>query len=487
MSVVPDSIWDISNPTMPLNDGTVDYEMLAYENHGADVTGRTDYRLWSTDTESFYIPSSARLEVHFKLTTAANGSYTFNAPDQRPALASNGYCLFEDARLRVQDVEIAHVQKPGRVAHANNLLMADREWVQSIGENAHYFLDDVSDLHDAANMIHTAPIVSSLAAAVSGTGQYFKTLSNNTSAAVGTGVNAVPAFTSALANERFDETFKRKVDRQLSLPATGFQVLQLPLKDIFPVLNTNRVIKGSKLEFELNKINNVKEALYGDSGDDTKIVIGRIRLWIARVKPSFSVLASVNEALKATPKVEHVYENMKLYTYPYSDASSGEKVWQLVHRQNKPTKVAVWFQFNARYVTAELNPLKFDLLGAGDASVINRLELRHNGKQVPNVVYDPQADYTRILEEIYRVSNVDKENSHCINHKNWKSMFPIFIFDTSQLDGSAYESRTQSVLELMWTLSATTDAGLYTVNALVYSEMKAVYNYSDGITTLRSS
>lgn len=490
--VMMGSAWDIANPTIRPHDGTVDFEYMVYENHGADVTGRTDYRLWSTDTESFFLPESAVLEVKFRVKSSANGNASSLLADQQRALASCGWYLFEDARLVVQDQELAHVVKPGKVAHMHMLLHSDRTHIQSVQEQSHIYIDEVSDAGSVDLMNRTTDGVASgtITSRASAVGSYYENIYDFRGATAGPGSTGVFFGLSATANTvqniKFDPSFKSKVDRQVAV-GTDYQTIRLPLKQIFPLLETGRVIKGSKFEIQLNKISNVKEALYHDNGAvDSEIIINRVRLFMARVRPSFDTLAKVNIALKNTPKVEHVYEHMKLYSYPYPDTSSGEKVFQLVTKQNKPTKVVIGFQFSSRSQNEKLNPLKYDLLGSSDSCLINRIELHHNGKRVPNIVYDPSTDYTRILDEIYRVGNVQQDDAHAITHKNWKTMYPLFVFDCSQLEGTAYETRTQSVLELFWTLSDSPPSN-YTVFALVYSEMKATYNYSDGTTTIRTS
>lgn len=484
------SMWDVGVPQKLMEDGTIDWELTSYENHGADVLGRTDYRLWSTDQSSYFVPRSAHLQVDFTVTSSTGASDVSVLQDKQRVLCSNGFYLFEDARLLVQDVEQHHIIKPGKAAHMNMLLEAGQEYMDSIANNAHIYLDRVSDLGATGTpVVQAIDPVEGLTGAtgLSPVGMYYETQYQREQ--VGADSSHI-GVTSVNKNPNFDESFKRKLDRQVSA-GSGYQQAFLPLRHIFPSLDTDRVLQGSKIEVQLNKINNVKEALFGDNGSDaSQIKIKRVRLWIARVRPSFDALAKAQEMIKASPKVDHEFENFRMYTYPYTSVASGEQVWQLVHKQNKPTKVLIGFQFQARTSNEKLNPLKFDLLGDESTTpqgIINNIYMRHNGKQVPNQVYDPTADHTRILQELYRVANSDTDPSisSCITYENWREMYPLFVFDLSALEGSAYESRSQSVLDLYWTLSTAAKAN-YTVFALVYSEAKATYDYSSGVTTVRT-
>jgi len=223
-----------------------------------------------------------------------------------------------------------------------------------------------------------------------------------------------------------------------------------------------------------------------DSGT-AQIQIQRVRMWIARVRPSFDALAKVEKQIAAKPVVEHKYDNVKLYTLNKTTAA-GEQNWQLVHKSSRPTRVIVGFQFANRNTLEELNPLEFDLLGAVGASVINRVELRMNGKQVPNIVYDPSYDHARIVQELYRLggADVDASTSSCITYDNWKLLYPLFGFDLSQQEGAAYESRSTAVLDLIWNLSSAANSA-YNVVALVFSEGSAYFDHSSGVSTIKTA
>ncbi len=481
-------IWDVANPIAMMPKTTIDLQHMYYENAGGDVSAQTNYRVYTTDESSYYYLPSAHLQVDFSLTQAGGAALT---EAQQTAIASNGWCLFEDVRLKFQDNEVMHVQKPGKVSHMVNLIEKGKNYIETVGENAHYFLDSVSDNADLIGTVrvaYTAPVVG--ASTTVGTTpvsmvdevQYVRTV-------VGGGCTNA-AVTSATKNPYYDPAMRRKIDRVLEA-GTGDQKLFLPCADILPILMTDRVVRGSRIELELNKISNAAEALFGLT-TDAKLTIKRVRLWMARVKPSLQALARVESQIASNPVVTHNYDNLKLYRLPYNVTAQGEQVWQLQHKANKPTKVFVAFQYALRDTDARLNPLQFDLLGTAGANNLSKVELRVNGRQVPSVVYDPSYDNTRILHELYRLGSKDIEDSACLNKKNWKSMFPIFGFDLSAIEGSSYESRSHAVLDLIWTTAATVaNTGLatstYNVVALVVSEGSAIFDYSSGQTTIRTA
>lgn len=492
-SILP-SIFDVGFPVPPAVKDIVDYEYMAYENSNANVSDQTQYRLWSTDTQSHYYLPSAQLEVSFFTYQGALGSTGPTTPvlaSQSTALASNGWSLFQDCKLRLNDLEVAQVMKPGKMCQILNLVEKGKNNIDTIGEMSHYFVDSVSDLGVTGTVFYRdAPAAGAgttvTADGASGsTGEAYNPLGmydeiQFARTVIGSGSTG-SAVTSVRKNPDYDPAFKRKVDRAVA----GIQKIFLPLKDIFPILELDRVVKGTKIEVELNKISNVAEALFGAT-TTSSINIVRVRLWLARLRPSLSALSRIESQIAANPLVTHTFDNVRLYTLPYNDTSIGDKIWQLTHKQSRPSKIYVGFQFMTRDSDVRLNPLQFDGLGTSGAMNISRIELRANGKAVPNVAYTPDTETSRILYDLYRMGSKDIEDSACITYKNWKSVYPIFGFDLSMQEGSPYETRSQTVLDLFWSLS-TAAAAAYNVVAVVVSEGSALVDYSSGQTTIRTN
>lgn len=485
---VPGDIFDIDVPLPPKPRKTQEVEFVAYENQGRNLANDTSYRLWSTDQSSYFYLPGAHLEIDYKVTKSDDSAPATTANNQ-VTLASNGWYMFEDARLLISDVEVHHIQKPGKVAHLKMLCDSSKDWVEQCGANQHYFLDEVSDKGDVTTIDAVDPVTgAATTASTTPVGFYYEDQYTRTVGASETNSHV----TSVLPNPLFDPAYKRKLDRQIAA-GTGYQRCVLPLKDIFPFCNLPRVLKGSRIEFRANKIATAVEALFGDSGVDGatpgKLVINRMQLWIPRVTPNPAVQSSLIDKItsmkSADSKVVHTFENCLLYSYPYSDTSAGQKTYQLVHKQNLPLKVIVGFQFANRATSDKLNPLKYDLLGADDACQISDIHMNHNGRMVPNVRYNPKDEgHARILNDFYRVCNIDDEGSSCITEENWASMFPLFSFDLSHLSNEAMESVTQSVLDLKWTVASGGASRAYTVFAWVFSEQKVKIDYSGMTSTV---
>jgi len=511
-------IWDIGMPTPLLPRDTVDYDYFSYESQGGNISAQTNYRMFTTDATGFYYLPSAMIQVAFTVTKS-DGVTQVDLADNA-ALCANGWSLFEDARLRMNDQEVAMVQKPGKLCHIVNLVDKGLTWVQTVGKDYHYFVESVSDLATTgATGIasdrpaqYVAPIVASTLAtdgSFQPRGMYDQVQLIKTAISGATG-----AVQLVQQNPNWDPAFQQRVNRAIFKPigadgtvSTGaaLQNIFLPLKDIFPLMELDRVVQGTKIEIELNKISQVAEAIFSGNTSNCLINIQRIRFWVARLRPSLSALARVEEQVAANPVVNHTYDNYKLYLQPYNNTAQGEQSFQIQHKQNKPTKVFIAFQYAVRSSNQLLNPLQFDLLGVRQTNTtgltgmgpnqvscnLQNVQLRHNGKPVPNLPYDPNTDYSRILYDLYRLGAKESEDSACITFDNWKNLYPIFGFDLSLLEGAPYEARSQSTLDMYWNVSNTINntfiaSQSYNVYAVVVSEGSAVVDFSSGITNVRT-
>jgi len=541
------SVFDIAYPLRSLPKDIVDFKYVYYESLGSNlgVTGNntTFYRLYSTDGESFYYLPSAMLEIEFF-------SYSDNSSSRTPvventvtskALASNPWLLFQDAKLLFNDELVSQVLNPGKLVHMILLTEKDKGYIKSVGANSGYYIDEVSDratlnagtagdyitaFWDATGVTDSAgsATVTLPVATTTGTAGVIDTYAPKgmyneiqISRKLFGGVTGIQAVRK---NPNFDQAFKDKIDAAVAVSGTVSRRIFLPLKDLFPIMSMDRVIRGTKIEIQMNKQTNATNYMFGSettvaSSKATAtagfIDITKMRLWVAKLKPSVAAYAKVEKQIAANPSVEHEYENYQIYSQLYPLPITGDGTFTVSHKQNKPKRIYVAFQYSLRDQSVLLNPLQFDLLcqipmdnaavlpthGAvpynASASVgtgLNRVTIEVNGTQVPVQYYNPSSntDIARIVNDLYEVAGVDDERVAPITQKNWVTQYPIFGFDTSMVEGSPYESRTQTVIEVKWNDSlGATNTGLgtgaslaYNVWCLVVSEGRAKINSASG-------
>jgi hypothetical protein len=485
-----EGIWDVGMDMVPPPRETVNYEYIRLENHGSNVSNLTNYKVWTTDQNAFYIPSSALLQVDVKMTK--NGLNPLTVADQC-VLASNPYKLFNDISLRLGNEQVTRIDHPGLVSHVRNLTEAGRDYIETVGKSAGYYLDSTPDLATNGTIAYTAaPAVNDAAVAapvfrpVSWSDEIQYQLVGLDTALGVDGANTVANIAvGARKNPNYDASFAEKLERAIASGQNSMKFL-LPLRDVFNLIDREKVWRGTRIEVEANKYNNVNSSLQAALASGHVITIERFALWIARVKPSFAALAKLESQLIAKPVVEHRFENIVLYRNVIPANESGERVVQIGSKQSRPTKCFIFFQFNTRETSPHLNPLQFDLLGAGGANNITSIELRHNSVRVPNLVYQPDVDFTRIVQELHRIGykSDDVADSACITMENWAKMYPVFGFSLENTEGQPFESRSITNLECVYSVKDEV-AQSYTMWALVFSETSAYFDTSSGITTIK--
>lgn len=422
-----ESIWSVTTPQKPLSRTVADVEYISIENSGRDVSNNRAFRNYHDDLDAIVNLYESYLEVDYTVTKDGSTAPT-DTNNEDIALVANGWYLFENVQIRLGKNEMHSIDKPGRISHMKMLLEDEVDFIDTVGPNQQYYLDTVAD---AGVAVTTA----TRAAKLGGNAAYVK---RRTGA------------------------------------AAGQQKAILPLRDVFGVATLQRVIRGTPIEFRGTLIRNATEALYGQVNTTAAVKINRLQLWLATYKPKDEM---VKQLRGATGSVDHYVKNMMLHTKNVS-AGAAYHTHQFVHKQQRPTKCAIAFGLSSRNTSYGLNTLQYDLCDGG-ANVLTRLELKHNGRSIPHVVYDPTLDKSgRILEDIRRTMMVDEEASLAVNKDNWETLFPIFLFDLSALEGEARESVNQSTLTVNWDVTANAEA--HTLYAFLESETKITVKFDGG-------
>ncbi len=473
-------IWNVAKPPVEVDDSTIQYEFMEYPHYGSPAN-ETTLRVWSTDVSSYFLLSSAMLHVEFQVKSSASA---LTVADQT-ALASNGWCVFNQVRLRLGDEQIAQVDQPGKACQMRNLVELGQDYMERAGQNSHHFIDRTSDAHSASLVARTIRFVGQ--STVGSTDYYPRGMYDENQLYI-SGATDAPLTgdtdkPTSRKNPNFDLSFQRKVDRSPTV-----QSVFLPLSELFPLCaQYNRVIKGTKIEVECVKESEVARAVFGAvAASGLTLHITKYSLWVARLKPSLPALQMVESQLANRSQVEMLHSAMRLYTFPGQPAQAGSNTWPIHHKQSRPTHAIVGFQYSDRDTLSTLNPLVWDDL----VGKISRLELRYNGRSVPLISYVPNnsQEVPRIIHDLHKIGGKDRDpaDSPIISVDNWVSgLYNLFAFDLQYTEGDAYESRQSCVLDLKWTLSDTPGA-TYTVMALLFSEAKSVFDYSSGITTVKT-
>lgn len=490
---------DVSDPQQVVN-----FEYVRIENNTSFQTEARNFRVATSDQTAMYVPRSAHVAVRGRLVKRLGNSTTnlaLSATDQA-VLADNGFTPYIDSRLRLGDVEVGFHQFPGHVSHMRNLLESGRSYLETVGPNAHYYLTEVSDNHDPTTIEYTARRALGAAAVPAvvlanaedlyepkSLKDEHQVLLAPLAAAVGSAPNVINNFVmDSRKNPNFDKYFAEKHRRAMlgTLGGTEPYELLLPLRDLFPIMDRDKILRGTTIDLEMN-INDSAAMVWGVAGANETIhfVIERFSLLIARVVPSLAALTRLEAQLVSKPVAEYDFENIRLYRQSFPNGINGasNNVYQIGNLQSRPTKCVIAFQYADRLSDQKLNPLQFDIINDS----LTRLDLEINNKRVPYITYEPDKDWIRIVQELHRVGykEGDIADSACIDYKNWKSVYPIAVFSLENVEGNPFEARNRAELKLNFSTKAAVDIPAFNIFALVYSQSKAYFDTSSGRTAIR--
>lgn len=498
-------LFDLGLDDIPNPQEVISWENVQVENNTSRQTDATNYKCTTFNQSNFYLPKHlyAAVEGRMIKKNSSGTKVALSATDQA-VLAANGLMPFVDARLRLGGTLVGTMQFPGVASHLRNLLESGRDYIETVGPNAHFYLDSVSDLHNEATINYTgrpAVISGTGAAEPAPTAANFqdgyvpKSLKDEVqvllaplATPIGSGANAIKNLViDSRKNPNYDASFAERYRRAMAsstmvVGADGCYKLLLPVRDIFPILERERVLRGTEISIEFNKNNNPASCVWGQVGAGETILfeIDRFSMWIPHVMPSTAAYARLEAQVVAKPVSEYRFENINLYQF--NSSGGGNQVLPIGNEQSRPTKCVVAFGYADRLTNQKLNPLQFDLLN----SSITSIRLECNNKFLPYITYEPHLDHTRIVQDLHQIGykEGDVSDSACVNIKNWKEVYPIVAFNLENIEGQPYEVRNRADLRLHYTLSDA-DPDPYNIFVLVYSESTAYFDTSSGRTTLR--
>ena len=466
---VSSPVWEVSEPNTKIDNSTIEKEWQEIRENRSDLSGVNTMTLYTTDREAYYLPSEAMVEVNCEVLKA-DGSTVLSDTDYT-ALIGNGFGLFEQISLKLDEQKIAQVDKPGVAHHLKSLVEYSKDYADSVAEKQWFYPDDAPEGNDIA--VDTSRFVGVGGTGPAGyypTGQFHE-VQYNVSGATGGALSGTVTAPSIRKNPDFNSAFKKRVERCWhSNGRLGVNQIFLPMAEIFPILaQYGRVLKGSRLQMDFQKIQNTPEAFFGDNtGSMNPIVkIHSMAMWLPRLRPSLEVRAKLDRQLASNSKIELAYEHLQHYYDVNRANATGEHRFRVVSEMARPLRALVAIRKATRKSTYDENSLQFDI------GNITSIQMRVNGRQFPEESYDVSGTkgHARILHDLHQLGqkDADLENGSLLNYKNWKEQYPIFGFDLSHLPQDAFQSKSIADLEVR----ITGDAGAnYDVHVVLVSERK---------------
>lgn len=382
--------------------------------------GNTNITLNVRDTQDFVQLHDSFLEIKGNFSKA-DGTALVTADNHRVCLQAAGLLgCFETCRLSVSNKLVEDVQN----AHINNftktLLTKSREYVDSMGENMNYVLDE-----------------GTVAGAQSQT-------------ATGADDITVPAGSNAgharrrrnvrgLIHEENKQAYSDQ-DTNAVISYTG----AVKLRDVFSFCEVEKVLKGAPVRIELTKRTGAECVLAG--ADNPKFVITDCNLWVKVVRPSLELLPSLEQRFVSGNPIP--WEYLRAETF-ISDATTGaNRSYTFTTLSQRPHSAFLFASSNTG-TGSNVNNFKFDNMS------MTSLRLIVNGENFPYQQYeynatdwaDNSTNVSRAYEELTRFMGKDRDedSSHLITPRNFRDLYPIhyFGFDTLKPTASGYQLRVE--------------------------------------------
>ena len=476
------SIWDLKNAGIVCDTSTDQYEWHEVREARDNVSGTSNYRLYTNDRDQFFLPSNAYLSVDVQVK--AGGSAV--ATSDRLGLVADPWSIFEHARLKFNNSEIANLPQPGKACHMRKLVEMSPDYMQSVATISGYHPDEVSDgyVGTALGSTGSAPNVTEKAAPAVGAagtdvpGGMYESINYDVLATTTAGAYVTR---NIKKNTTYNDAFRSRVDR-----SPNVQTLFIPLAEAFPILDDmGTVSKGLRIELELTKQSNVNRCVFGKfNASAISIDISRISMWIPRLRPSTSMRQQVTATLKEEQKLMVPYHHLDFFQSNLYSSSTQNGSFKVTSDTNRPSLVLVGFQHASRDSDYRLNSLEFD------RGTLQSIHVRLNGQQHPQEEFElSEQKYVRIVQGLHEIGAKSFQNydGSLVDFKKFADgPHSLIAFNLAHHDRALFDKSSIADLEIRWALSAAwPNSSDYQVCCAVVSERQLEASLGKGDVALR--
>jgi hypothetical protein len=463
MEDVQDPVWMLESSEAITQD-TVSKQYT--KSQALDIETSDIFRVQTNDISGHFLLSSSYLNVEFEVQKNSGAPLT---EADNHALASNGWLLFRQLDVSVENQRLFSVPQPGQVAHVNSLVNKSKEYFENNGPLSHMYLDrgdgftgtstfptNYREIGSDTSAVADADLFVPRGLGVSNQMELTKEASSNLRA--------------VRENPGYDKNFVAKVKRN-----SGKQWVQLRLADVSKFFDLDKVIVGSSIEFTITK-NQTAPAVHG-ALDDSVLKITRCELWIEKLRANEKVASQFKKMIAEGKLVNHYFENSNLIKLAGENSLGAHQI-SVTSKVNKPNSVVIGFKRRARETSQQLNPLLFDL-----TDKVSRFQLLVNGTYYPLQAYAPNSNPGQIVNDLWALGNKeDSDDTPAISYDNWKESYGLYGFDLTTIESNSFDSRQSVVLDVLYNLDETVEP--FDIYCFINSEMIASFNYSSGATQI---
>lgn len=463
-------VWALDVPSYMEDKSTEYFEYREIREARSDLTNVTRLTLETQDRDSYQYLPAAYIKVDLQCT-ASDGTTALTA-DQKLALVNNGVQkLFKRAELLFDNNQVQNLNDPAFAHMVKTLVESSAEHIESVGQNQFWHLDSLEDplqTHLENSAVHVSVLAAdgTVANTYAPTGQYNEIQLLKAGGAVASPPTAV---SDIRKNSIFNKGFKIRVDR-----CKGAISAQIPLGNFFDVAREfQRCIKGPIIKVNLDLEDHPQEYMFGDNTGtvNPKVVVSKIALWIPALKPNPSLLAQVESKLASGKKLSMKYGETLLFSQYNIASNTSPQNFRVPQNLRKPLRCYVCFQNIARRTSYQHNSMVLDHINITEA------EVRLNGVQYPAEKYVlTGTDYSRAVSEIQRLGCKMHDGKSLVNMENWRSTYPILVFDFEAVPDTAMERVKAVDLELRWRSGTTAPGFVYNTHMVITEERLLEYD-----------
>lgn len=260
-----------------------------------------------------------------------------------------------------------------------------------------------------------------------------------------------------------------------------------PLRQIFPFLKSNPMImKGMKQELNFDRNDFPKMILKSRNVPaGVKVIFDRMSWWVPKVKPVLSLQSVFVDFLNSGEQRRLMWDAVNHYRSEPFGANVLESSWLIKTTEHRPSKCIVFFQLNDKTNDEKTNNMIFDHLDC------SRIQLSLNSSNnFPEKEYrinfgvsgqESFEDYSRVYAAyLSACAAIHSEDCRpAVSYEDFKTLYPMFVFDLSSLDEGVFETTTQAHLTVNYSLR-TEPSGAYRIHAVLDTERDIVISGING-------
>lgn len=407
-----------------------------------DVNSVTDLLLEVKDNENWFIPSKAYLECRFSITHQDGTAIIHN---ENVSLQNNGVGLFNRWELLYDDDVVEFVDDAGIQNTVQSLVYFSKDYSDSIASNQFWYPDTANN----SNFDYTIPIAAGA---------------------------DVPLFENS---ETINLGHRKRV--QLSTfqaAATKQIVMHIPLRNVFGLLKSySGVTRGMKFGIRLTRNDDSRILLC--VGNNCTVVLNWVSLWMPRVKPHVTILATLIQKL-SQDKIHFIpYVDTQIFRSNLINETANNKIFSIKTKRKRPIKVFIVFQ-NQNRVEGNQTFVKriFDNVQLRNLRVVLNSNTQYPERPYICEFSNTRYDYARVYNALMRcgLKDHDIHEGSVVTYDNFPSLYPIFCVDLTE----QYEYSVQpnsSIIDVYWSNDVVTNYYMY---ALVEAERELKVMGSNG-------